>query len=111
MQDAKFKMQITSVILKRPMVWLTLIAAFVVFCVVQDRIAASGARRYVALQKEALAGRGPAVTIDEVMRPAVDRSVRLALVSSGAVAALGIGADLFIRRASRARHPGAHSVS
>jgi hypothetical protein len=79
--------------------WLTAAAAVAVFCIVQDRVTAEGARRYVALQRAALAGRGPAVTIDEVMRPAVDRSVRLALVSSGAVAVLGAAAGLAVGRA------------
>ena len=70
--------------------WITFAAAFVVLCIVQDRVTAQGARRYVALQKEALAGRGRAVTIDEVMQPAIDRSVRLALGASGAVAVAGV---------------------
>jgi hypothetical protein len=34
----------------------TTLAALVVFAVVQDRITASGARRYVAIQRDALAG-------------------------------------------------------
>jgi hypothetical protein len=78
--------------------WFTFAAAFVVFCIVQDRVTADGARRYVALQRAALAGRGPAVTIDEVMEPAVTRSVRLALLSSGAVAAVGVLAGIVVRR-------------
>ena len=73
----------------REVLWLTFAAAVVVFCVVQDRVTADGARRYVALQKQALAGAGPLVTVDEVMRPAIDRSVRLALAASGAVAVAG----------------------
>ena len=82
----------------RAVLWLTLAAAIVVFCVVQDRVTAEGARRYVAMQKDALAGRGPAVTIDGVMQPAVARSVRLALLSSGGVMALGAAANLLVRR-------------
>ncbi len=80
----------------RRVLWLTLAAAVVVFCVVQDRVTADGARRYVALQKAALAGRGTPVTIDEVMRRAVAKSVRLAFLSTGAVAAVGIAASLII---------------
>jgi hypothetical protein len=76
----------------RVTLWMTFAAALATFCIVQDRVTAEGARRYVALQEEALAGRGRLVTINEVMRPAVDRSVRLALLSSGAVAVIGVAA-------------------
>jgi hypothetical protein len=69
----------------------TALAAVVVFAVVQDRITAAGARRYVALQRAALAGRGPAVTVDEIMRPAVAQSVREGLLWSGAVLVSGVG--------------------
>lgn len=80
------------------MLWLTVAASFAVFCVVQDRVTAAGARRYVALQRQALAGQGRAVTIDDVMRPAIDRSVRLALGAGGAVAALGLAAGFAATR-------------
>ena len=86
----------------RAVLWITFAAALAVFCIVQDRVTAEGARRYVALQRDALAGRGPAVTIDEVMRPVVNRSVRLALFSSGAVVAVGMAAA-FGGRAIQAR--------
>ncbi len=99
----------------RKVLWLTAAAALAVFCLVQDRVTAEGARRYVALQRDAIAGRGPAVTIDEVMQPAIDRSVRLALASSGAVAAFGAAAAMFVgrsaRRAGRRGAPGSPSVS
>lgn len=81
----------------RTILWFTIAAAIVVFCIVQDRVTAEGARRYVALQKAALAGRGSAVTIDEVMQPAVARSVRLALLSSGGVLVIGAAAGLLVR--------------
>jgi hypothetical protein len=81
----------------RVVFWVTLAAAGAVFCVVQDRVTAAGARRYVSLQREALAGRGRPVTVDEVMRPAVEHSVRLGLLSSGAVAGLGVAAGLVVR--------------
>ncbi len=67
----------------------TAVAALATFCVVQDRVTADGARRYVALQREALAGRGKRVTIEEVMQPAVDRSVRDGLLAAGGVAVVG----------------------
>ncbi|MBI4266141.1 MAG: hypothetical protein HY657_17335 [Acidobacteria bacterium] len=75
----------------RTIVVLAVAAAIVVFCVVQDRLTAAGARRYVALQRAALAGRAPAVTVDEVMGPAVDRSVRQGLLWGAGVLAAGLG--------------------
>jgi hypothetical protein len=68
---------------------ITLLMALVAFAVVQDRTTASGARRYVALQRDALAGRGKHVTIDEVMQPAIDRSVRDGLLAAGGVVIVG----------------------
>jgi hypothetical protein len=68
---------------------MTLLAALVAFAYVQDRVTASGARRYVALQEAALAGRGKHVTIDEIMQPAIDRSVRDGLLAAGGVAVVG----------------------
>jgi hypothetical protein len=67
------------------------IAALVVFAAVQDRVTAAGARRYVALQRAALAGRARAVTVEEVMRPAIARSVRLGLLWGGIVLVGGAG--------------------
>jgi hypothetical protein len=69
----------------------TALAAVVVFAVVQDRVTAAGARRYVALQRAALAGQGPAVTVDEIMRPAIAQSVREGLLWSGVVLVSGAG--------------------
>jgi hypothetical protein len=68
---------------------VTAVAALATFCIVQDRVTAEGARRYVALQREALAGRGKRVTIEEVMQPAIDRSVRDGLLAAGGVAVMG----------------------
>jgi hypothetical protein len=68
---------------------VTFTAALAVFCVVQDRVTAGGARRYVELQREALAGRRARVTIEEIMRPAIDRSVRDGLLAAGAVVLAG----------------------
>jgi hypothetical protein len=75
----------------RPRVVLvvTALAALVVFAGVQDRVTAAGARRYVALQRDALAGRGQAVTVDEIMRPAIHRSVQQGLMWGGAVLVAG----------------------
>jgi len=68
---------------------ITAIVAFVVFAIVQDRVTAAGARRYVALQRDAIAGRGQSVTVDEIMRPAVERSVQQGLMWGGAVLVAG----------------------
>ena len=67
-----------------------MLAAVVVFAVVQDRVTAAGARRYVALQRAALARQGPAVSVDDIMRPAVAQSVRDGLLCAGVVLAGGI---------------------
>lgn len=80
---------------------MTAIVALAVFCVVQDRVTAAGARRYAALQRDALAGRGRAVTIDEVMRPAIDRSVQQGLFWGGAVMVAGFSVAGAIARRAR----------
>ena len=68
---------------------VTALLALAAFCIVQDRVTAAGARRYVRLQAEALAGRGPLVTVDEIMQPAIASSVRWGLAAAGAVALAG----------------------
>ena len=68
---------------------ITVLLALAAFAVVQDRVTASGARRYVALQRDALAGRGKRVTIDEVMQPAIQRSVRDGLLAAGGIVIVG----------------------
>jgi hypothetical protein len=75
----------------RAILIVTALAALVVFAIVQDRVTAAGARRYVALQRDAIAGRGQPVTIDEIMRPAIRRSVRQGLLWSGVVVVGGAG--------------------
>jgi len=65
-------------------------AAIAVFLVVQDRVTADGAREYVARQRAAGAGQTPAVTIDEVMVPAVSRSVRAGALWGAVVLAAGL---------------------
>jgi hypothetical protein len=82
----------------RAILVVTAVVAFVTFCVVQDRVTAAGARRYVRLQREALANGGPQVTIDEIMRPAIDRSVRQGLAWAGMVAGVGVAAALAVQR-------------
>jgi hypothetical protein len=80
----------------------TFVAAFVVFCIVQDRLTARGADRYVRLQRAAAAGAGPAVTIDQIMKPAVHNAVQQGLMWSAAVVGCGIaGAAVVARRGRR----------
>ena len=85
----------------RAIVIVTALAAFGVFCVVQDRVTAAGARRYAALQRDALAGRGRAVTIDEIMRPAVAESVHEGLLWGGGVLVGGLGMAGAVARSRR----------
>jgi hypothetical protein len=85
----------------------TALAALVVFAVVQDRVTAAGARRYVTLQRAALAGRGHAVTVDAIMRPAIAQSVHDGLLWGGVVLASGVGiAAAVAARAVARRDPG-----
>jgi hypothetical protein len=75
---------------QRGILILTVIAAVATFAVVQDRVTAAGARRYVALQRSALAGAAEPVSIDEVVRPAVRRSVWYGALSGTAVLVAGL---------------------
>ena len=80
----------------------TLIAALAVFCVVQDKVTAGGARRYVRIQREAMAAHGsPAVTVDEIMAPAIRAGVRDGLLSAGAVMGIGAGFIVYGRQSRR----------
>jgi len=79
------------VVRPRAILIATALTALVVFAAVQDRVTAAGARRYVALQRAALAGRGPAVKVDEIMRPAVAQSVHEGLLWGGVVLISGAG--------------------
>ena len=74
----------------RAVLVITALAAVVVFAVVQDRVTAAGARRYAGLQREALAGRGALVTVDQIMRPAIARSVQQGLMWGGVVLVTGV---------------------
>lgn len=76
----------------RGIVIATCVAAIVVFALVQDRITAGGARRYVAMQREALAGSREPVRVRAVMKPAIEHSVRTAALAAGVVLLAGLGA-------------------
>ena len=80
----------------RIVVRVTLIVAVVVFCGVQDRVTAAGARRYVALHRA-----GTPAAVDEVMRPAVRESVEQGLTWAGAVTVAGLGVAAVLRRGRR----------
>ena len=75
---------------RRRGVWLAAAAALATFFIVQDQFTVVGSRQYAAIQREARAGRGAAVTVDEVMKPAVDRSVRQGMLWGGVVLAAGL---------------------
>ena len=74
----------------RTILLIAVAVAMMTFAVVQDRVTAAGARRYVALQRDAAAGQRDPVTIDEVVKPAARQSVHQGLVWSGAVLAAGV---------------------
>lgn len=86
----------------RTIVLTTVAASIVVFAVVQDRVTASGAREYVARQRAAIAGKAPAVTLDEVMTPAIERSVREGVLWGGAVLMAGLGVAVAVSRSVEA---------
>ena len=73
---------------------MVVLAAVIAFCVAQDRGTSAGVGRYIAAQRaapaEGRAGRGPTVTIDEVMGPANHAAVREGLRWSGRVAMVGL---------------------
>lgn len=82
----------------RTILLITAVAAAMTFAVVQDRVTAAGARRYVSLQRDALASGDAPVSIDEVVKPAVRQSVRQGLIWSSAVLAAGVAVATFAGR-------------
>ncbi len=87
----------------RTVLVVTFVAALVVFAAVQDRVTASGARRYVAQQRLAMAGRSTPVAIEDVMAPTVRRSVRDGLTWSAVVMGGGLAVASFLLPRSRFR--------
>lgn len=77
------------------------VAAFVVFCVVQDRVTAAGATRYAEAQRAAIAGSAPPVTVDDVMGPAVRRSLRQGLLWGGLAGVVGFAGAASVVRSGR----------
>jgi ABC-type Fe3+ transport system permease subunit len=84
----------------RRLVVFTFVAAFAVFCVVQDRITAGGARRF-GVEAMAAIARHDRISVDAVMRPAIRRSVRLGLAAAAAVLVVGLGAAAVVARSPR----------
>ena len=80
------------------LVLISLLAALAVFCVVQDRVTAAGARQYVLLQRAALAAGTSPISIDEVMNPAIERSAQQGMLWSGVTFAVGITTAAVWRR-------------
>jgi len=85
----------------RRVVVFTFVAAFAVFCVVQDRVTAAGATQYGEQALAAIARHEPVTPVDAVMRPAIQRSVRLGLAAAGAVLMVGLGAAAAVSRSGR----------
>jgi len=77
------------------------VVAMMVFFGVQDRFTSLGVGQYVAFQRAALDGRGPAVTVDSVMQPWVRTSVRVALAWSAVPLLLGLGGAVALARSAR----------
>lgn len=90
----------------RTILGVTFVAALVVFAVVQDRVTASGARQYVALQRSALAAGGAPITIEEVMAPAIRLSARQGLMWAAIVIAGGVAVSFLVPGSGLRRVPG-----
>jgi ABC-type Fe3+ transport system permease subunit len=89
---------------RRFLLILTIVTSLALFAFVQDRVTAAGARRYVSLQRAAAEGRGPAVTIDEVMQPAIRESVRSGARWAGIVLLVGVAVAFSVARRSTTGH-------
>jgi len=78
---------------------LWLLFGVVVWNVIFDAAVVRAGRQYVYRQAEFMRGRGPEVSIPGVMRPAIERGAREATLWGGLVAASGLTAIVFARRA------------
>jgi hypothetical protein len=84
------------------------VAAAVVFCVVQDRVTAAGVQEYVARQRQALAAPARegtplegALRIDDVMRPARQRSLEQGALWGGVAGIVAFQCGALYRRVRR----------
>jgi len=66
-------------------------------------VTAAGARRYVALQRVALAHAGPPVSVDAVMGPAINSSVHQGFAWGGGVLAVGLATAAVVARRNGTR--------
>ena len=80
--------------------------AVVIWNVVFDGIVVQAGREYLTLQALGRQGRGPSVTIREVMDPAVARAARTATIAGGAIGAAGILAAWAAARLGAGRSAG-----
>jgi hypothetical protein len=78
--------------------WLWIVWAFVVWNLVFDRVIIEAGREYVRLAVEASEGGGPYAKIEDTMRPARSRALRLATASAGVILVVGFVA---LRRARK----------
>ena len=80
--------------------------AVVIWNVVFDGIVVEAGREYLTLQALGRQGRGPSVTIGDVMHPAVARAARTATIAGGAIGAAGILAAWAASRLGAGRSAG-----
>ncbi|MCX6552997.1 MAG: hypothetical protein NTY02_18685 [Acidobacteria bacterium] len=85
--------------------WLWAAFAIVVWNVVFDAVVIQSGRDYLTQQALHQQGRGPAVTIPQVMRPGIRAGLRLATFSGGGVAAVGAAGVWLARRRRLATRP------
>jgi len=82
---------------------LSLLAGFIVWNVVFDRMVADAGRDYVARQHLHEQQRGPAVTIEGVMAPARKTAARTATLAGLSVTGLGAAVTAYASARRRAR--------
>jgi hypothetical protein len=87
---------------RRWILLVTLASAVTVFAVIQDRVTAAGARRYVTLQRARIAAGESPVGVDDVMRPVIQRSMLQAGLWSSAVLLTGLVVTIVSRSSGRA---------
>jgi len=80
---------------------LWLLFAFAVWNVIFDRTLVLAGRRYVWAATVAAQQGGPFLRIDDWMRPAIARGIRVASAVSGAVVVLGMAAIYVAQRRDR----------
>ncbi len=82
----------------RVIIVVTCALALATFAVVQDRVTAAGARLYAATARAAIARGTEGVRLEEVMAPAIRRSLRWGVASGGTVLVVGLTVARLFRR-------------